>query len=183
MDKKTIGIIVGSLRRDSYNKKVAECLAELLKERFETRMLDIASLALYNEDLDNDAKMPQEWRSFRQDVKAVDAVLFVTPEYNRSVPAALKNALDVASRPMTENAWKGKPGAAVSVTQGKIGGFGANHHLRQAAVCLNIHMMAQPEAYIGGIAEMIGENGVPSEEFMGFLKKFASAFANWIDKN
>ena len=182
MEKKRIGIIAGSLRRDSYNKKVAVFLTGALAERFDTKILDIARLALYNADLDNETDMPQEWRQFRQDVKALDAVLFVTPEYNRSMSAALKNALDVASRPMSENAWRGKPGGVVSVASGKMGGFGANHHLRQTAVCLNIKMMAHPEAYIGGISDLIDADGVIDKDTQEFLEKFAGGFADWVDK-
>ena len=181
MDKKSIGIFVGSLRRDSMNKKIADYMAGLLEERFEVQIADISSLAMYNEDLDNEADMPQEWRRFRQEVKAMDAVLFVTPEYNRSIPAVLKNALDVASRPRADNVWRGKPGAVISAAHGNSGGFGANHHLRQVAVCLDIPMMAQPEAYIGGAAELIDENGLHDKYTKDQLKKFADKFADWIN--
>ncbi|MDR0286331.1 MAG: NAD(P)H-dependent oxidoreductase, partial [Clostridiales bacterium] len=141
MDKKTIGILVGSLRRDSFNKKVAEYLSGLLKEQFNVCFPDISSLVMYNQDLDNEKDTPREWLQFRKEVKSLDAVLFVTPEYNRSMPPVLKNALDIASRPYTANSWSGKPGAVVSVSPGKIGGFGASQHLRQSASCLNIYMM------------------------------------------
>ena len=182
MGKKTVGILVGSLRRDSANKKVAQYLSGLLEERFDVKFLDIANLVLYNQDLDNDSDVPHEWLEFRREVKALDAVLFVTPEYNRSMPAALKNALDIASRPHAENAWSGKPGAVASVTPGKIGGFGANHHLRQTASCLNIYMMQQPEAYIGGIDSAVDADGVTDESVQGFLRKFADAFADWVGR-
>jgi len=182
MSKKTVGIIVGSLRRDSFSKKVAQYLAGLLEEQFCVRSLDISSLAMYNEDLDNEYDVPQEWRLFREEVRSLDAVLFVTPEYNRSMPALLKNALDVASRPHNANAWGGKPGAVVSVSPGKIGGFGANHHLRQSAACLNIRMMQQPEAYIGEIAASVDANGVSDKRVQDFLRLFADAFAVWINK-
>jgi chromate reductase len=177
-----VGIVVGSLRRDSFSKKVAQYLAALLEEQFDVRFLDIASLAMYNEDLDNENDMPQGWRQFRQSVKAVDAVLFVTPEYNRSMPAVLKNALDVASRPYTDNAWSKKPGAAVSISPGMIGGFGANSHLRQSAACLNIYIMQQPEAYIGGIAGSVDTGGVSEKRTQDFLRKYANAFADWVHK-
>jgi len=182
MSKKSIGILVGSLRRDSFSRKVAQYLAGLLEKQFDVRFVDIASLALYNQDLDNENDMPQEWRRLRQEVEALDAVLFVTPEYNRSVPAALKNALDVASRPMTDNAWRGKPGAAVGVSPGKIGAFGAVHHLRQTAACLNILMMQQPEAYVGEITGAVDASGITDETVQSFLRKFAGAFSDWINK-
>ena len=182
MSKKTIGILVGSLRCDSFSKKVAQYLKSLQEKQFFVKILYIGSLIMYNQDLDNEADMPREWLRFRQEVKALDAVLFVTPEYNRSIPPVLKNALDIASRPMTENAWRGKPGAVVSVSPGGIGGFGANHHLRQSAACLNIYMMQQPEAYIGGIAGLVDADGVSNKKTQDFLREFSDAFANWINK-
>jgi len=136
---------------------------------------------MYNEDIDQD-NGPEEWRLFREEVKALDAVLFVTPEYNRSVPAVLKNALDIASRPMAASSWTGKPGGIVSVSPGKIGGFGASNHLRQIATSLNIYMMQQPEAYIGGIADAVDANGVTDKGFQDFLRKYAMAFADWVNK-
>ena len=176
MSKKTVGILAGSLRRDSISRIIAGFFSELLSVRFDVCILDIAPLAMYNQDLDNGNDIPEEWKRFRAVVKGLDAVLFVTPEYNRSVPAVLKNALDIASRPYGANAWSGKPGAVVSVSPGAIGGFGANHHLRQTAACLNIRMMQQPEAYIGGI-------GSPAdlENSSDFFHKFAEAFAEWIE--
>ena len=180
-DKKTIGILIGSLRRESLSRKVAQYLASSLEEDFHISFLDAAPLAMYNEDLDN-GDVPREWRDFRQAVKALDAVLFVTPEYNRSIPAVLKNALDVASRPYSSNAWSGKPGAVVSISQGMIGGFGANHHLRQSAACLNINVMQQPEAYLGGVANSVNADGVHDKRTQDFLSKFAKAFADWINK-
>ena len=182
MSKQSIGILVGSLRRDSFSKKVALYLAKLLDIQFNVVFIEIGSLEMYNQDMDNESDTPQTWLRLRQEIKAVDAVLFVTPEYNRSIPPVLKNALDIASRPMAENAWSGKPGAIVSVSPGGIGGFGANHHLRQSASCVNIYMMPQPEAYVGGITDSVDENGVSCEKTQEFLKKIADAFSNWINR-
>ncbi|MCL2082667.1 MAG: NAD(P)H-dependent oxidoreductase [Oscillospiraceae bacterium] len=182
MVKKSIGIIVGSLRRDSLSKKTALYLSGLLENSFGVTFINIGSLAIYNQDLDSDRDVPVEWRRFRQSISELDAVLFVTPEYNRSIPPVLKNALDIASRPMSENAWSGKPGAIVSVGAGRVGGFGVNHHLRQSATCLNIYMMQQPEAYIGGIADVMDANGVPDKSTQEFLCKFAADFTEWIYK-
>ena len=182
MSNKTIGVLVGSLRRDSFSQKVAQYLGNLLEKRFTVTFLDIGSLSMYNQDLENEVDIPQEWLRFRQEVKALDAVLFVTPEYNRSMPPVLKNALDVASRPMVANAWKGKPGAVVSVSPGAIGGFGVNHHLRQSATCLNIYMMSQPEAYIGGVADSMDAEGVSEKRIQEFLRKFADDFVDWINR-
>jgi chromate reductase len=182
MSKKAIGILVGSLRRDSFSKKVARYIADSLSGQFEVRFMDISSLAMYNEDLDNETDTPQNWRDFRREINAAHAVLFVTPEYNRSIPPVLKNALDIASRPMGANAWSGKPGAVVSVSPGMIGGFGGANHLRQSASCLNIHMMQQPEAYIGGVSALVDENGVSNKGTQEFLQKFADAFTDWINR-
>jgi chromate reductase len=111
-------------------------------------------------------------------------VLFVTPEYNRSVPGALKNAIDVGSRPYGKSAWDGKPGAVVSASPGAIGGFGANHHLRQSLVFLNVPVLQQPEAYLGGVDKLFDERGgIANESTRGFLAKYLAAFAVWIERN
>jgi chromate reductase len=114
-------------------------------------------------------------------VSGLDAVLFATPEYNRSVPGVLKNAIDVGSRPREKNAWNGKPGAVVSVSPGAIGGFGANHHLRQMLVFLNVPTMQQPEAYVGGAANLFDSGGnLTNDSTREFLKKFIDSFDAWI---
>jgi chromate reductase len=182
MVKKTIGVLVGSLRRASFSGRIAGAIAALLSETFEVKFLDIGALTLYNQDLEDDGQTPESWLIFREAVRAADGVLFVTPEYNRSLPPVLKNALDIASRPYGRNAWSGKPGAVVSVSPGPIGGFGANHHLRQSAACLNLRLMAQPEAYIGGVAGLLDEAGaVRDERTKTFLRAFAAAFAAWME--
>ena len=151
---RNVAVLVGSLRKDSINRKVAKALVEVAPEGLKLSFVDIGQLPIYNQD--GDEKPPAEWTAFRERISAVDAVLFVTPEYNRSVPAVLKNAIDVGSRPCGKNAWSGKPGAIVSASPGGIGGFGANHHLRQSLVFLNVPAMAQPEAYIGGADKLFG---------------------------
>jgi chromate reductase, NAD(P)H dehydrogenase (quinone) len=139
----------------------------------------ILDLPLYNPDIES--APPQQWVNFRARVGKADAILFVTPEHNRSVPAALKNALDLASRPHGANAWDGKPAAVVSASPGAIGGFGANHHLRQSLVYLNMPAMAQPEAYIGHADKLFDEKGQLTNEGTGkFLGDFLTAFDNWV---
>jgi len=182
MSKKTIGILVGSLRRDSFSKKVANYLSGLLEKQFEVKFVDISDLAIYNEDLDGGDSAPAEWKRLRQEIKALDAVLFVTPEYNRSIPAVLKNALDIASRPSGMGVWGGKPGAVVGVSPGKIGAVGAVNHLRQTAMCVNIWMMSQPEAYVGGISTAVDDNSVSDKGVQEFLNLFAGAFSDWVNK-
>jgi chromate reductase, NAD(P)H dehydrogenase (quinone) len=145
-------------------------------------IIGIGDLPLYNQDYD--ASPPAAWISFRARVKAADAVLFVTPEYNRSVPAPLKNALDVGSRPYGQSVWNGKPGAVVSASPSAIGGFGSNHHLRQALVFLNVPAMQQPEAYIGQADKLFDADGrLSNDATRTFLQTFVQAFAAWIGAN
>ena len=175
----TIAVLVGSLRKESINRKVALALAQLAPANLKLNIVEIGELALYNEDLDG-ATPPAAYTTFRQQVAAADGVLFVTPEYNRSVPAALKNAIDVGSRPYGQSAWNGKPGAVISVSPGAIGGFGANHHLRQSLVFLNVPCMQQPEAYLGGAGSAFDESGTLSEITKPFLQAFIDAYGHWV---
>ena len=178
-----VAVIVGSLRKDSINRKVANALIEIAPPELALSMAEIGQLPLYNQDADNDHP-PAEWTAFRERIKAAGAVLFVTPEYNRSVPGALKNALDVASRPYGSNRWSGKPGAVVSASPGGIGGFGANHHLRQSLVFLNVPAMQQPEAYIGGADKLFDENAkLVNDGTRKFMQGFLVAFSAWIKAN
>lgn len=179
---KNVAIFVGSLRKESLNRKMANALIAIAPPSLKMEIVEIGDLPLYNQDFDPDP--PKPVRDFKQRVQAADAVLFITPEYNRSVPGVLKNAIDTASRPYGQSAWDGKPGAVISVSPGKIGAFGANHHLRQSMVFLNVPMMQQPEAYIGGANELFDEQGgIKSDSTREFMQKFLQAFAQWIDRN
>jgi chromate reductase, NAD(P)H dehydrogenase (quinone) len=176
-----IAVIVGSLRKGSFNRKIALALAKLAPDNLDLEIVEIGQLALYDQDLDENP--PQEWQEFREHIRGVDGLLFVTPEYNRSVPAALKNAIDVGSRPYGASAWEGKPGAAVSVTPGGLGAFGANHHLRQSMVFLDVPMMQQPEAYISGAGKLFDEEGeLKDDSTRKFLSKFITAYAAWVER-
>lgn len=177
----TIAVLVGSLRKESINRKVALALAELAPANLKLNIVEIGDLPLYNEDIDG-ATPPAAYSTFRKQVSSSDAVLFVTPEYNRSVPAALKNAIDVGSRPYGQSAWGGKPGAIISVSPGAIGGFGANHHLRQSLVFLDVWCMQQPEAYLGGAGSVFDEAGNVSEKTKPFLQAFIDAYGKWVEK-
>src|SRR4051794_36505426 len=126
-----IGVLVGSLRKESFSKKIAANVAALFPEGYESEFVEIGNLPLYNQDYDDKNNVPDEYTALRNKIKELDAILFVTPEYNRSVPAVLSNALDVGSRPKVANVWNGKPAAIISQSPGNISGFGANHHLRQ----------------------------------------------------
>jgi chromate reductase len=176
-----VAVLVGSLRKDSLNRKVALALAGLAPAGLKLDLVEIGQLPFYNQDLD--AQPPAPWVAFRDRIRRADAVLFVTPEYNRSVPAVLKNAIDVGSRPYGKSAWDGKPGAVVSASPGAIGGFGANHHLRQSLVFLNVPVLQQPEAYLGGVDKLFDESGGANESTRGFLVKYLTAFAAWIERN
>ena len=179
MEKFKIAVIVGSLRKESYNLKTAKALIALAPESLSLEILDISQLPFFNEDLE--ATPPNEWIAFRKQIAAADGLLFLTPEYNRSVPGVLKNALDVGSRPYGQNSWNGKPGAVVSVSIGNICGFGANHHLRQSLVFVNVPTMAQPEAYIGGATALFDDNGnLTNDSTKDFLKDFMAAFEKWV---
>ncbi|MEN6318417.1 MAG: NAD(P)H-dependent oxidoreductase [Syntrophaceae bacterium] len=181
---KKIAVFVGSLRKESFNRKMANVLKTIAPESLNLEIIEIGGLPLYNQDCDDEGKPQSEWTEFRKYVKSFDGVLFVTPEYNRSVPGALKNALDVGSRPYGQSVWGGKPGAVISVSPGAIGGFGANHHLRQSLVFLNVPTMQQPEAYIGGAAQLFDASGrITNESTREFLIKFMEAFAAWVAKN
>lgn len=180
--QRDVAVIVGSLRKASLNRKMAAALAAVAPDTLKLEIVEIGELALYNEDLDKDP--PAAWTTFRERVRRADAVLFVTPEYNRSVPAPLKNAIDVGSRPYGKSAWSAKPGAVVSVSPGAIGAFGANHHLRQSLVFLNVPVLQQPEAYIGNAAQLFGEDGkLTNDSTRDFLTQFMKAFASWIEAN
>jgi chromate reductase, NAD(P)H dehydrogenase (quinone) len=174
-------VLVGSLRKASFNRMLANTLMSLAPSSLKLDIADIGQLPFYNEDLET-AAPPAPWTAFRQRVKAADAVLFVTPEYNRSVPAALKNALDVGSRPYGSSVWDRKPGAIVSGSPGAIGAFGANHHLRQSLVFLNVPTMQQPEAYISHADKLFDEHGkLVNDDTRKFLQEFMKAFANWVE--
>ena len=175
-------VLVGSLRKESLNRKMAIALRAMAPQSLKLEIVEIRDLPLYNQDLD--ANPPPASTAFKERVRKADAVLFVTPEYNRSVPGALKNAIDIASRPKAESAWNGKPCAIVSVSPGAIGAFGANHHLRQSLVFLNMPSMQQPEAYIGGADKLFDAQGnLTSDSTRAFMDKFLAAFATWIDRN
>lgn len=177
-----IAVLVGSLRKGSYSKQIAKNLAKLFPSQYEPEFIEIGNLPLYNEDIDTPESVPTEYTEFRNKIKDVKGVLFVTPEYNRSVPAALKNALDVGSRPYGQSAWDMKPAAIVSVSPGAISGFGANHHLRQSLVFLNMPVLQQPEAYIGNVTNILDENGNVAEGTVGFLQSIVDAYVDLLNR-
>ncbi len=178
--KHRIAVIVGSLRQKSVNRRMAHAMAALAADRLDCQFIEIGDLPLFNEDLE--PSPPAPWTAFREQVAAVDGVLFVTPEYNRTIPGALKNAIDVGSRPYGKSVWSKKPAAVVTASPGGIGGFGCNHALRQACVFLDMPMLQQPEAYLGGVSD---KSFAPDGSFTDpALAKVAGriihAFADWV---
>jgi chromate reductase, NAD(P)H dehydrogenase (quinone) len=174
-------VVVGSLRKASFNGMLANALISLAPSSMKLETVEIGQLPFYNQDLEIEPP-PAQWTAFRRRIKAADAVLFVTPEYNRSVPAVLKNALDVGSRPYGSSVWDRKPGAVLSSSPGAIGAFGANHHLRQSLVFLNVPTMQQPEAYVGHVDKLFDERGnLTSDGTRKFLQEFMQAVANWVE--
>ena len=181
MDRYKIAILVGSLRRDSINRKVARSMCSMASEKLDCSIVEIGELPLYNQDYDTDS--PPAYVAFREKIAAADGVLFCTPEYNRGVPGVLKNAVDVGSRPYGSSVWDKKPAAIISASPGGIGGFGANHQLRQACVFLNMPVMQQPEAYLGRVTDdSFGADGCLNEgPLKELVLQLATAFADWVD--
>lgn len=179
----TIGIIVGSLRKASFSKKLAKSVTTMAPSGFVFKVIPIDDLPIYNQDFDDEDRVPESYTAFRQAIGAVDGVIFVTPEYNRSMPGVLKNALDVGSRPYGKNMWDGKPGAIFSNSPGNISAFGANHHLRQCLVFLNVPAMQQPEVYLPDMKDAFDEHGnLKSEETRAFLQQAVDAYIAWFNK-
>ncbi len=180
---KKIAVIVGSLRKESWNRKLAKALMKLAPSSLNMEIVEIGQLPLYNQDPDDEGKPLPEWVAFREKIKGFDGLLFVPPEYNRSVPAPLKNAIDVGSRPYGKSVWDGKPGAVISSSPGAIGGFGANQHLRQSFVFLNIPCMQAPEAYIGDVSHLFDADlNIIKEDTRKFLHKYMDTFSKWVEK-
>lgn len=181
MSRFKVGYLIGSLSSQSINRKLAKALIKLAPDGMDFHEIVFRELPLYSPDYDAD--FPQVALDFKAAIAASDAVLFVTPEYNRSIPGALKNALDVGSRPYGSSVWGGKPGAVISASPGAIGGFGANHHLRQTFVFLDIPCMQQPEAYLGGISDEAfdAQGGFADERMRSFVQGFVDAYAGWVE--
>jgi chromate reductase len=176
-----IAIIVGSLREGSINRKVARSICALRDDNLECSMIEISDLPLYNQDLDTDP--PEQWVRFRKQIAEADGVLFCSPEYNRGIPGVLKNAIDVGSRPYGQSVFDKKPGAIVTASPGSIGGFGANHQIRQAAVFLNMPIMQQPEAYLGHVSEdsFDADGKLKEGQLKQLVTALAHAFHDWVD--
>jgi chromate reductase len=181
MTKPKIAIVVGSLRKDSVNRKVAQAVCAIAGERLDCHIAEIGDLPLFNPDIE--ASPPPEWARFKAEIAAADGILFVTPEYNRSMPGALKNAIDVASRPYGQSAWEKKPAAIITASPGGIGGFGCNHALRQSCVFLDMPVMQQPEAYLGHVTDKSfnPDGSLTDPGLAKLVRNIATAFADWVE--
>ncbi|MES3024994.1 MAG: NAD(P)H-dependent oxidoreductase [Pseudomonadota bacterium] len=181
MATRKIAVLVGSLRKESFTRKVAKALVLLAPSTLELEIVEIGQLEMYNQD--DDPSPPPTYVEFREKISQFDGVLFCTPEYNRSVPAVLKNAVDVGSRPYGKSVWNGKPGGIVSVSPGALGGFGANHHLRQSLMAVNVPAMQQPEAYVSNAGKLFEGTELVDEATRAHLQKYIDAFATWVERH
>ena len=181
--QREIAVLVGSLRKESFSRKTALALIALTPESLKPVIVEIGNLPLYNQDLETGTP-PAEWVAFRDRMRPMQGVLFVTPEYNRSVPGLLKNAIDVGSRPYGKSVWDKKPAGIVSVSPGALGAFGANHHLRQSLVFLNMPAMQMPEVYLGGADKLFDAQGkLTNDSTREFLSKFMQSYSTWVEKH
>lgn len=173
-----IAVLVGSLSKTSINRKLARALEKLAGARAAFHYVRLDDLPVYNRDLD--ANYPATYQRLKNDVRDADAVLFVTPENNRSIPAVLKNAIDIASRPWGTNSFAGKPGAVIGTSTGAAATALAQQHLRNICVFIDLYMLAQPEAFVRYSEGMIADDGtVANEATRAFLSKFLDAYLDW----
>jgi chromate reductase, NAD(P)H dehydrogenase (quinone) len=174
-----IAVVVGSLRKGSFNRQLAHAVTSLAPADFSFEFLEIGTLPLYSQDYDAD--YPEVARQFKQQIEAADALLFVTPEYNRSMPGVLKNAIDWGSRPWGKNSWSGKPGAVLGTSLGVIGTALAQQHLRNVLAYLDVAVLGQPEMFIKHDGSKIDENGdIVDDDMRTFLQAFVDRYAGWV---
>jgi chromate reductase len=178
-----IGVLLGSFRRQAYTRSVADAAIERIPANYEVRVPELNRLPLFDQGYDDDGATPEQWQAFRAEVASFDALLFVTPEHNRSFPAVLKNALDIASRPAGQSAWGNRPGAVISVSPSRIGGALANQHIRQPLAFLNIHLVQTPELYISNVATLVDKDGTLTDEStLRHIAAFIDAFIAWVER-
>ncbi|MCD7098773.1 NADPH-dependent FMN reductase [Stenotrophomonas sp. MMGLT7] len=181
MGKYKVAVLVGSLRKQSINRKLALALEKLAGDKADFQYLEIGDIPLYDQDRDGD--YPAQGTRLKQQIRAADAVLFVTPEYNRSIPGVLKNAIDTASRPYGDSAFAGKPAAVIGASVGAIGTALAQQHLRNVLSYLDVAVLPQPEAFIHFSDGLVADDGsVANEGTRKFLQGFVDAFVAWIGK-
>lgn len=177
-----VGFIVGSLRKGAYTRLLSQAVCELAPPSLQFSEIGIGELPFYNQDLDTTTP-PAQWVSFRNQVKSCEAILFITPEYNRGMPGVLKNAIDVGSRPMKESVWRGKPAAVISLSPGKLGGMAANQQLRLGLSVIGVPVMPSPEMYLAGAGELFDGGGkLVNDETRKRLGSMLGDFNTWIGR-
>jgi chromate reductase len=179
---RNIAFIVGSLRKGAYTRLLSQAVVELAPPSFQLSEISIGELPFYNQDLDT-ATPPAQWVSFRNQVRSSDAMLFITPEYNRGMPGALKNAIDVGSRPPKESVWRGKPGAILSITPGRLGALAAHQQARLTLSTVGMPVMPSPEICLPGAAALFDGGGkLVDEETRTRLRSMLADFDTWIGR-
>jgi chromate reductase, NAD(P)H dehydrogenase (quinone) len=182
MSKTKVAVFVGSLRKDSINKKLAKAVEKLMPADYEFEYVDIGELPLYNQDYDAD--YPAPYRRLKQQIEGADALLFVTPEYNRSVPGVLKNAIDIGSRPWGKNSFAGKPAAVIGASIGTIGTAIAQQHVRGSLAFVDAPTLAQPEVFIHFKEGLFDDEGdIGPDETRKFLQGFVGKYVDWVAKH
>jgi chromate reductase, NAD(P)H dehydrogenase (quinone) len=181
MPARRVALVLGSLSRHAMSGRAAAALKRMAPPTLQLSDIPIGGLPFYNADLETD-NPPAPWAEFRKAVRDSDAVLFVTPEYNRGVPGALKNAIDVGSRPSPQSVWNGKPVGIVSTSPSPIGGFGANHQLRQNISYFGMHLLHQPEMYVSHVNKGIDADGnFLDDKLRELFEKYLAAYASWVE--
>lgn len=181
MGKYQIGVIVGSLRKDSFNRKLAKAIEKLAPSEFAFKFIEIGDLPLYNQD--DDANQCAQTKRLKAEISAAQGILFVTPEYNRSIPGVLKNALDHSSRPYGQNAFAGKPAGVIGVSIGATGTALSQQHLRNVLAYLDAPTLCQPEAFIQMKEGLFDEAGNIGEASKAFVQKWVDQFVAWVKKH
>jgi chromate reductase len=181
MNRYPIAVVVGSLRRDSFNRKLATALVKLGPSEFAFKQLQIGDLPLYNQD--DDGNPAEAVKRLKAEVAASRGLLFVTPEYNRSLPGVLKNAIDHASRPYGQNAWAGKPAGVLGVSVGAIGTALAQQHLRNVLAYLDVPTMGQPEAFLHAKEGLFDEDGNIGAATKPFLQGWMDKYVAWVKQH
>lgn len=177
-----VGFIVGSLRKGAYTRMLSRAIVEIAPASFKLTEIGIGELPLYNQDLETDTP-PPAWTTFRNQVKSSDAILFITPEYNRGMPGGVKNAIDVGSRPPKQSSWRGKPAAVISLTPGRLGAMGAHQQLRLTLSVLGVPVMPMPEVYLAEAGQLFDSNGkLVNEDTIKLLTSMLKDFETWIGR-
>ncbi len=177
-----IAVLIGSLRKESYNRRVANTLISLAPKPLELEIVEIGDLPLFNEDLEGSSQ-PAAWTKFQEKIRSVDGILFCSPEYNRSMPPAIKNAVDIGSRGLDGNVWTGKSAGVTTASLGAAGGTHSHHHLRLSLAAVGVAVLPQPEVCLGKVQDFFDPSGtMTNEKTKAFLVKFLTAYASFAEK-